>query len=54
MQMDGSLAGPRFRTLSETGNSKFMFCKIERTKKTETGTSDKFLNLKVSGGVGGR
>ena len=23
-------------------------------KKTETGTSDKFLNLKVSGGVGGR
>ena len=33
MQMDGSLAGPRFRKLSETGNSKFMFCEIKRTSK---------------------
>ena len=73
--MDGSLAGPRFRTLSETGNSKFIFCKKKKgqinnfgnlnmgkwkcflkpqSRLSETGTSDKFLNLKVSGGVGGR
>ena len=46
MQMDGSLAGPRFRTLSETGNSKFLFYKIERTNKKLWKPENNLGNLK--------